>query len=86
MAGFQLPVANIPDWAQQIPEDQWKQRLVDKLTSPAKTDRLTSSRGKSKQLPAASDSNNCDATDSNNCDDVAKQMDNDTTWPGTSGT
>jgi len=77
MAGFQLPVANIPDWAQRIPEDQWKQQLVDKLTSPAKTDRPTS-RGKSKHVP--------DATDSSNGEAVKEQTDSDTSWPGTSGT
>ncbi|KAL8589706.1 hypothetical protein ACOMHN_027214 [Nucella lapillus] len=33
MVGFQLPKASIPDWAQHIPEDQWKQ-VVNRLTSP----------------------------------------------------
>lgn len=32
MSGFQLPPANIPDWAQNIPEDQWKQQLIARLT------------------------------------------------------
>ena len=77
MAGFQLPVANIPDWAQQIPEDQWKQRLVDKLSSPAKTERPTS-RGKSKHSSAATDSNSRQAP--------AKRTDKDSEWPGATGT
>lgn len=34
MAGFQLPRANIPDWARHIPEDEWKQQLVNRLASP----------------------------------------------------
>lgn len=33
MASFRLPPANIPDWAKDIPEDQWRQCLVTRLAS-----------------------------------------------------
>lgn len=35
MAGFQLPKANVPEWARHISEDEWKQHLIHKLTSPS---------------------------------------------------
>lgn len=31
MANFALPQASIPDWAQSITEEQWKQTLDDRL-------------------------------------------------------
>lgn len=31
MANITLPSSSIPDWANNIPEDQWKQHLFDKL-------------------------------------------------------
>ncbi len=31
MSGFQLPNDCIPVWAQNIPEDQWKQFVLKKL-------------------------------------------------------
>lgn len=31
MANFALPQASIPDWAQSITEDQWKQTLNDRI-------------------------------------------------------
>jgi hypothetical protein len=46
MAGFMLPSANIPAWAQNIPEDQWRHRILSKVTSPpsAKADKKTAHR------------------------------------------
>ncbi|XP_076463853.1 uncharacterized protein LOC143296002 [Babylonia areolata] len=34
MVGFQLPKANIPDWACQLDDDAWKQQVLSRLTSP----------------------------------------------------
>lgn len=31
MANFALPQTSIPDWAQSISEDQWKQTLKDRI-------------------------------------------------------
>lgn len=31
MTGFELPSKNIPDWAREITEDQWKDRLLSSL-------------------------------------------------------
>jgi hypothetical protein len=31
MSGFRLPSDNIPVWAQNIPEDQWKTLLLNKI-------------------------------------------------------
>ena len=28
MSGFQLPPESIPAWAQNIPEDQWRQQVI----------------------------------------------------------
>lgn len=33
MTGFELPSKNIPDWAREITEDQWKDRLLSSLKS-----------------------------------------------------
>ncbi|KAL5103482.1 hypothetical protein TcWFU_001856 [Taenia crassiceps] len=32
LRGFQLPDANLPNWAKQIPEEVWKQRLLQRLS------------------------------------------------------
>ncbi|XP_041355100.1 male-enhanced antigen 1-like [Gigantopelta aegis] len=32
MAGFQLPTTNIPDWAKEISDDEWKEKLVSKIS------------------------------------------------------
>ncbi|KAK7104641.1 male-enhanced antigen 1-like isoform X2 [Littorina saxatilis] len=80
MAGFQLPAANIPDWVKQVPEDQWKQRIVGKLTSPAgETNKLTSgSKTRSKQSAAVTDTSSGEASHKKiNCSEE---------WPGTGGT
>lgn len=31
MANFALPQASIPEWAQSVTEDQWKQTLNDRI-------------------------------------------------------
>lgn len=31
MANFTLPSSSIPEWAANIPEDQWKQKLIDRI-------------------------------------------------------
>lgn len=31
MANFALPVSAIPDWASAVPEEQWKQQLLDRI-------------------------------------------------------
>ncbi|GAB6020650.1 hypothetical protein CHUAL_003320 [Chamberlinius hualienensis] len=33
MAGFTLPASSIPDWANVIPEDQWKKQLFQMISS-----------------------------------------------------
>lgn len=41
MAGFRLPPASIPDWAQKISEDQWKQQLLTCLGTTSVTTSFT---------------------------------------------
>lgn len=31
MANFSLPQTQIPEWAQSISEEQWKQTLIDRI-------------------------------------------------------
>lgn len=31
MADFALPASAIPDWASEVPEEQWKQQLLDRI-------------------------------------------------------
>jgi hypothetical protein len=31
MANFALPVSAIPEWASAVPEEQWKQQLLDQI-------------------------------------------------------
>lgn len=31
MANFALPLSAIPDWASAVPEEQWKQQLLDRI-------------------------------------------------------
>jgi hypothetical protein len=31
MANFALPASAIPDWASEVPEEQWKQQLLDRI-------------------------------------------------------
>lgn len=33
MANFTLPSTSIPDWAASIPEDQWKEQLINRIQS-----------------------------------------------------
>lgn len=33
MMNFTLPSSSIPEWARNVPEDQWKQMLIDKIQS-----------------------------------------------------
>lgn len=33
MSGISLPQNCIPEWAQSLPEDKWKQELLDKIRS-----------------------------------------------------
>lgn len=35
LRNFQLPDANLPAWAKQIPEEVWKQRLLQRLSPPS---------------------------------------------------
>ena len=34
MAGFKLPEAAVPEWAKAVPEDVWKEQLVESLQHP----------------------------------------------------
>lgn len=61
MAGFKLPSANIPDWAHNVPEDQWKQQLIARLRSPA-------SSGQPRTAGASNDSGSSDAEQNPKCD------------------
>ncbi|XP_011315416.1 male-enhanced antigen 1 [Fopius arisanus] len=38
MAKFTLPVDAIPEWAQSVSEEQWKNRLIDKIKEMQKRD------------------------------------------------
>lgn len=31
MANFALPLSAVPDWASAVPEEQWKQQLLDQI-------------------------------------------------------
>ncbi|KAK7506993.1 hypothetical protein BaRGS_00001844 [Batillaria attramentaria] len=58
MAGFKLPTANIPDWARQVSEDQWKQQLFSRLGPAQNTSSITpsDSSGSATGPPQKSDS------------------------------
>ncbi|KAK6181739.1 hypothetical protein SNE40_009533 [Patella caerulea] len=34
MAGFQLPVSHVPEWAKNVSDDQWKDKVVSQILSP----------------------------------------------------
>ncbi|ESO99533.1 hypothetical protein LOTGIDRAFT_113458 [Lottia gigantea] len=36
MAGFKLPMSNVPDWAKNVSDEQWKDTIIPKILSPEK--------------------------------------------------
>ena len=40
MTGFTLPSSHVPDWANVIPEDEWKARLISSLKTKQPGSRL----------------------------------------------
>ena len=72
MAGIKLPIANIPDWAQNVPEDSWKEHLLNRLsTPPASSQRQSNnkSKGGSKKNESA---NHKDLSNDTSADDNDK--------------
>lgn len=38
MANFKLPVTSVPDWAIGVPEEQWKEDLLERIRQRQKPD------------------------------------------------